>query len=113
MQIERIFIAHLKPDIVLNVKQSIMRTKTIVVIGITVILTIVLMQNTDQVDFAFLWVNFRISKLVMMTIVSVFAFILGVLVGRPKRRFGNENLDNRFGKGSSDTLSEEDRDYIN
>jgi uncharacterized integral membrane protein len=92
-----------------------MRTKTIVVIGITVILTIVLMQNTDQVDFAFLWANFRISKLVMMISVSVISFILGVLVGRPKsiKRFDDENLDNRFGKGSSDTLSEEDRDYIN
>jgi uncharacterized integral membrane protein len=91
-----------------------MRTKTIVVIGITVILTIVLMQNTDQVDFAFLWVNFRISKLVMMTGVAVFSFILGVLAGRPKsaKRFDDENLDNRFGKGSSNTLSDEDKDYI-
>jgi uncharacterized integral membrane protein len=81
-----------------------MRIKTIVVIGITVLLTIVLMQNTDQVDFAFLWTSFRISKLVMMTFVSVFAFILGVLVGRPKnvKRLG----------GDSKTLSEEDQDYI-
>ena len=81
-----------------------MRIKTIVVIGITVLLTIVLMQNTDQVDFTFLWTSFRISKLVMMTFVSVFAFILGVLVGRPKnvKRLG----------GDSKTLSEEDQDYI-
>ena len=92
-----------------------MRIKTIVVIGIVVIITIVLTQNTDEVDFAFLWANFRISKLVMMIGVSVISFILGVLVGRPKstKRFDDENLDNRFSKGNSDTLSEEDRDYIN
>ena len=92
-----------------------MRIKTIVVIGIVVIITIVLTQNTDEVDFAFLWANFRISKLVMMIGVSVISFILGLLVGRPKstKRFDDENLDNRFGKGDSDTLSEEDRDYIN
>jgi uncharacterized integral membrane protein len=81
-----------------------MRIKTIVVIGITALLTIVLMQNTDEVDFAFLWASFRISKLVMMTAVSVFAFILGILVGRPKKvkRLGD----------NTKTLSEEDQDYI-
>ncbi|MDB4903282.1 MAG: hypothetical protein JWQ63_2563 [Mucilaginibacter sp.] len=91
-----------------------MSTKTIVAIGITLLLTIVLMQNTDKVDFAFLWANFRISKLVMMAVVSVFSFILGVLAGRPKsaKRFDDENLDNRFGKGNTNTLSEEDKDYI-
>lgn len=92
-----------------------MRTKTIVVIGITVILTIVLMQNTDVVDFAFLWANFRISKLVMMIGVSVISFILGVLVGRRKsiKRFDDEDLDNHRGNDNTNTLSDEDRDYIN
>jgi uncharacterized integral membrane protein len=62
------------------------------------------MQNTDDVNFAFLWADFRISKLVMMTGISVFAFILGVLVGRPKKvkKLGDES-----------TLSDEDKDYIN
>ncbi|HEY2580922.1 MAG TPA: hypothetical protein VGI43_03905 [Mucilaginibacter sp.] len=80
-----------------------MRVKTIIIISITVLITIVLMQNTDDVNFAFLWADFRISKLVMMTGVAVFAFILGVLVGRPKKvkKLGEEN-----------SLSDEDKDYI-
>jgi len=81
-----------------------MRVKTIVVLVIAVLITIVLMQNTDDVYFAFLWTSFRISKLVMMTGVAVFAFILGVLVGRPKKdkRSSGENA-----------LSDDDKNYIN
>ncbi len=78
------------------------------VVLITALLTIVLMQNTDSVDFAFLWTDFRLPKLVMMTGVSVVAFILGVLVGRPKRvkQVGGDAGNNHS------NLSEEDQDYI-
>jgi uncharacterized integral membrane protein len=78
------------------------------VVLITALLTIALMQNTDSVNFAFLWADFRLPKLVIMTAVSVVAFILGVLVGRPKRvkQLGGENSGNRS------NLSEEDQDYI-
>lgn len=102
-----------------TVNPIIMRIKTMVVIFITVLLTVVLMQNTEPVKFTFLFSTFYIPKLVMLTAVSVVAFILGVLVGRPKRvkKLGNDlhdespDLNNK--NGSTNTLSSEDRDYIN
>jgi len=91
-----------------------MRIKTIIVILITVLLTVVLMQNTGSVNFEFLWTTFAMSKLIMLAIVAVIGFILGVLVARPKRvkRLGGELADNSLNKGESNTLSDEDREYI-
>ncbi len=92
-----------------------MRIKTIVIILITVMLTIVLMQNTEPVTFSFLWATFRISKLVMMVAVGVVAFILGVLVGRPSRvkKLGGTYIEGEHQREDSNTLSDEDKEYIN
>ena len=92
-----------------------MSTKTIIAIIITVLLTVILMQNTDTVKFTILFSDFYISKLVVMTGFSVFAFILGVLAGRPKRK-KTESLhyhDDDYPENKPSTLSDEDRDYIN
>lgn len=92
-----------------------MRIKTMVIILITVLLTVVLMQNTEQVKFNFLFSTFYMPKLVMLTAVSAVAFILGLLVGRPKkvRSISGGFNDGDYDKDKSDTLSDEDRDYIN
>lgn len=92
-----------------------MRIKTIVIILIAVLLTIVLMQNTGRVSFEFLWATFWMSKLIMLLLVAVVAFILGILVGRPKRvkRLGGDFTDNNFDKDDHNTLSDEDKEYIN
>ena len=85
------------------------------VILVTVILTTVLIQNNEPVWFSFLWAKFYISKLVMMTAVSVIAFILGVLVGRPNRvkHLGGDYDDTGHEKPDTNTLSDDDRNYIN
>jgi len=92
-----------------------MRIKTIVIILIAVLLTIVLMQNTGRVSFEFLWATFWMSKLIMLLLVAVVAFILGILVGRPKRvkRLGGDFTDNNLDKDDHNTLSDEDKEYIN
>ena len=92
-----------------------MRIKTIIIVLITVILTAVLMQNTDNVNFNFLWATFRVSKLIVLALVALIAFILGVLVGRPKRvkRLGGDFDNDDIHKGRPNTLSDEDKDYIN
>jgi uncharacterized integral membrane protein len=92
-----------------------MSIKTIIIVIITVLLTVVFMQNTDKVPFSFLFSNFYISKLVMMAAVAIVAFIVGVLVGRPKKsKFDIEGYhDNIQRKEDNNTLSDEDRDYIN
>jgi len=90
-----------------------MRIKTIMVIAITILLTVVLMQNTDEVKFTFLFTDMYIPKLVMLTLVSVVAFILGIMVGRPTKvkRLGDGS--NAIKNNLSNTLSNEDKDYIN
>jgi uncharacterized integral membrane protein len=91
-----------------------MRIKTMFIIFVTVLLTVVIMQNTDKVLFTFLFTDFRISKLVLLLIVAIVSFIIGVLIGRPsKPKYTpgqNEDINNL--KNKSDTLSDEDRDYI-
>ncbi|WP_184541712.1 LapA family protein [Mucilaginibacter sp. FT3.2] len=92
-----------------------MSIKTTTIIAITILLTAALAQNTDNVTFAFLFMNFRISKLTIMIVMTVIGFILGYLVGRPKKaKYDIEAYhDNIHQKEDKNTLSDEDRDYIN
>jgi uncharacterized integral membrane protein len=91
-----------------------MRIKTMFLILITVLLTVVIMQNTDEVLFKFLFATFRISKLVILLAVAIVAFIIGVLVGRPGRPKYIKGHDEEIETTNkpSNTLSDEDRDYI-
>jgi len=93
---------------------QIMRIKTIIIVLVTILLTTVIMQNTGTMGFQILWMHFYISKLFVMLFVGIIAFVLGWLLGRPKRRFNlsatTDGADTA--SGHSDTLSEEDRDYI-
>jgi len=92
-----------------------MRIKTIIIILITILLTVVLMQNTGAVYFNFLWAVFRMSKLVVLLFIAIISFVLGVLVGRPKRikKLGGDYTDNNPDKSTPGTLSDDDKDYIN
>jgi uncharacterized integral membrane protein len=92
-----------------------MRIKTIVIILITILFTIVLMQNTGRINFEFLWITFAMSKLVMLLFVAGTGFILGVLAARPKKvqRLGDDYTDDNHDHRNPNTLSDEDRDYIN
>lgn len=92
-----------------------MRIKTIIIIVITILLTIVLMQNTGRVNFEFLWATFWMSKLVVLFFVAAISFVLGFLVGRPKqiKKLGGDYTDTSSEKNNSSTLSDEDKEYIN
>lgn len=91
-----------------------MRLTTIAIIVITILLTIVLMQNTDTVKFTILFGTFYVSKLTALLTFGVVAFILGVLVGRPKkaRAIGGGYPADEDDDDDTDTLSDEDREYI-
>ncbi|SFS38370.1 hypothetical protein [Mucilaginibacter polytrichastri] len=94
-----------------------MRISTILIIVVTVLLTIVIMQNTDQVKFTILFTDVFMPKVVMLTLFSVVAFILGILVGRPRKvkRIADYDYDKDEGsdiRPPAGTLSDEDRDYI-
>jgi uncharacterized integral membrane protein len=91
-----------------------MRITTMFIIVITVLLTIVLMQNTEPVKFTILFGTFYISKLMALLSFSAVAFVLGILVGRPKkaRSIATDDNDDDYTDDKTDTLSDEDRDYI-
>ena len=91
-----------------------MRTTTMLIIFITILLTVVLMQNTNAVTFTILFTDVRLSKLTVMASTTAVGFVLGYMVGRPKRAryIAPEYRENDTDDNDSDTLSEEDRKYI-
>ena len=102
-----------------------MRLKTYVIIFLSVAITIIFMQNLDPVPFKVLWMDFTVAKLVMMLVVTVFGFILGVIVARPRKKklveseggsipfeINQPKNDDYIQTPLKNTLSDEDRDYI-
>jgi hypothetical protein len=92
-----------------------MRIKTMIIVIIAVLLTVVIMQNTDDVPFKFLFWKFNISKLLMMLAVAFIGFIIGALIARPgKPKYIPGHVEDADpNKKQTGTLSDEDRDYIN
>jgi hypothetical protein len=92
-----------------------MRIKTIIIVIIAVVLTIVLMQNRGPMFFSVLFFHMYISKLFAMLFVAIVAFVLGYLAGRPRRaiKLGGNGSDSDPDHSNPNTLSEEDKDYIN
>ena len=86
-----------------------------VMILIAVLLTVVIMQNTGPVSFKLLWAVFYISKLWMLLLVAIVGFIIGFMIGRPGRPRYIKGQDEEIEtpKPSTNTLSDEDREYIN
>lgn len=93
-----------------------MKNKTIFIIVLTALLTVFLMVNREAVDFDFIVVdNVPISKLVVIGVCILIGFILGFLVGRPKKTISSYDPEIEKGYTANEnksTLSDEDRDYI-
>lgn len=90
-----------------------MSFKTIFIIVISVLITIILMNNTDEIDF---WIfgNARVPKLAVLGSMFVLGLIVGFLAGRPKAIIPYQEEDKYPPSSNSDEnkLSEEDREYI-
>jgi len=92
-----------------------MSAKTIFIIVVTVLVTIVLMKNTDEVSF---WIfgDTKIPKLTILGVMFGLGLIVGYLTGRPKKK---QDIPESFPDYKPSTeekqtsLSDEDRDYIN
>lgn len=91
-----------------------MRIKTIVIILVTVLLTVVIMQNTERIWFKILFFTVPVSKMVMLLFAAIAGFVIGWLAGRPKRkiRLGETSQPTEGASQISNTLSDEDQDYI-
>ncbi len=94
-----------------------MKPKTLFALIITVLLTIFLTVNSDAVAFDFIIGEpVSVSKLVVIGICVLIGFVLGFIVGRPRKTVSS--YDTEIEKGytvndSKSTLTDEDRDYIN
>lgn len=100
-----------------------MSAKTIFIIILTVMVTIVLMKNTDEVIF---WIfgDRYIPKLAILGSMFAFGVIVGFLLGRPKRKkaqIGQATDTFQTSPGAKtqeptdpyrSNLSDEDRKYI-
>lgn len=93
-----------------------MKSKIIFVIITTALLTAFLFLNNDEVPFNFIVASdVYVSKLIVIGICVLIGFILGFLVGRPRKTVSSydpaiEKADVETENKSS--LSDEDRDYI-
>lgn len=85
--------------------------KTIVIVVLTILVTVVLMNNTDEMDF---WIfgDARIPKLAMMGAMFGCGLIVGFLAGRPRRRSQPGIDSNPSQTPDMDRLSPEDREFI-
>ena len=91
-----------------------MSFKTILIITISALVTVVLMKNTDEVRF---WIfgDAYVSKLAILGIMFALGFVVGAMVARPRRKAAvvestnNPTIDP---KENSSGLSDEDREYI-
>lgn len=97
-----------------------MTFKTIFIIVVSVLVTIVLMNNTDEVNFWFFG-NARIPKLAVLGVMFGLGLIIGFMAGRPRKRIQSDSLDTAeplqdkdhdYIRNDADQLSDEDRDYI-
>lgn len=104
-----------------------MKTKTIFIIVLTALVTIILMKNADEVNF---WIfgDYTIPKLAILGTMFLIGVIVGWMLGRSKKKkvdtaeiqqIPDEGRMNEFEEYREEplpridgTLDDEDRDYI-
>jgi uncharacterized integral membrane protein len=91
-----------------------MSIKTIFIIIITILVTVILMNNTDEVNF---WIfgQMYIPKLAILGVMFALGFIAGYMAGRPRTRVNEiqeAEIQKNFDPSDRDKLSDEDREYI-
>lgn len=96
-----------------------MSAKTIFIIAISVLLTVILMKNTDEVNF---WIfgDFQLPKLAVLGVIFGLGLITGFILGKPRQRIlsreYNDRVQNTFRDedqvAEPNYLSDEDREYI-
>lgn len=116
IQSSELQLPHLNP--IFEYRTIEMNFKTILIVIISVLVTVVLMNNTDEVDF-WLFGDARIPKLAILGTMFGLGLIVGFVLGRPRRKiveeigYKDENVTRSNSDARQSTLTEEDRDYIN
>lgn len=92
-----------------------MSAKTISIIVLTALVTIILMKNMDEVNF---WIfgNHSVSKLAVMGTLFILGVLVGWLLGKGRKKKDEpqtwEEEDQDPPLEISNTLNDEDADYI-
>lgn len=92
-----------------------MNGKTIFIIILTALLTAFLFLNSDEVAFNFIVVDgVFVSKLLVIGICVIIGFIIGFIVGRPKKTISSydNEIERNQQTANKKELSDEDREYI-
>ena len=91
-----------------------MRAKTIFIVVVTVLVTVILMKNMDEVNFWIFGMR-SVPKLAVLGTMFLIGAIIGYLIGRPKKRpieptylSEDASVDEPY-----KPLDDNDRDYIN
>lgn len=109
-----------KCDIRIEIFEKLMSFKTIFIIVISVLVTIIFMNNTEEINFWFFG-NVRIPKLTVLGVMFVLGLLFGYMAGRPgKKKAANnyemdgeeENPEESSNARPKANLSDEDREYI-
>ena len=95
-----------------------MSFKTIFIIVVSVLVTIILMNNTDEINF---WIfgDAKIPKLAVLGFMFGLGLIVGFMAGRPgkksaEKKYSEHDEDDYIEPNAEqqDQLSDEDREYI-
>jgi len=98
-----------------------MTFKTIFIIIVSVLVTVVLMNNTEEISFWFFG-EIRVPKLTVLGVIFVLGLLVGFMLGRPRKKpvaVSNTNFEAEQGHDYTNTnataenkLSDEDREYL-
>ena len=91
-----------------------MRAKTISIIVLTVLVTVILMKNMDEVNF---WIfgTRSVPKLAVLGTMFFIGAVVGFLIGRPKKKKYHEDEQETEDPSFevNKPLNQDDNDYIN
>jgi len=82
-----------------------MKIKTLIIILLTASLTILLFQNSEPIGMKILWMEFQISKLIVIGAVFIVGLIVGLLWASPKKKLEDGEIENSV-------LEEEDKEWL-
>ena len=98
-----------------------MTFKTIFIIIVSVLVTVVLMNNTEEISFWFFG-EIRVPKLIVLGVIFVLGLLVGFMLGRPRKKplaiISNDfELDQDYNHANTNEvteskLSDEDREYL-
>ncbi|MND66494.1 hypothetical protein D3C80_578890 [compost metagenome] len=86
-----------------------MSFKTIFIIVVTILLTVIFMQNTSDVNVRILMWDVRVSFILLMASIAILCFLMGYFAAYRQRKITNTTLN---APNNEKNLSDEDKSYL-